>query len=204
MEALISDWRTRWEEAELPFLIVQLANFMQDPPYPTESHWAGLRNVQRELVNSTPSTGLAVTIDIGEWNDIHPLNKKEVGQRLSLQARRIAYKDNEVIADGPVFRSIQAEGNRLVLSFEEGSNDIVPVQELKGFAIAGTDGKFEWARATVEGNRVEVWSETIAEPKRVRYAWRNNPEEANLKNRQGLPASPFEAELTDNKQPRQQ
>lgn len=204
MEALIGDWRARWEEPALPFLIAQLSNFMQDPPYPSESHWAELRNAQRELVNSTPHTGLAVTIDIGEWNDIHPLNKKEAGRRLSLQARRIAYKDNEVIADGPIFRSMHAEGSRLILSFEERSNDLLPVQELKGFAIAGADGKFEWAQAAVKGNQVEVWSKTIAEPTRVRYAWRNNPEEANLKNRRGLPASPFEAGLTGNEQPRQQ
>lgn len=197
MEALINDWRGLWKQPELPFLIVQLANFMQDPARPAESHWAELRNIQSELSKTVPNTGLAVTIDIGEWNDIHPLNKKDVGRRLSLQAQRIAYGDLNMIANGPVYRSMTVEGNRLILSFEEGTNDLMPVEELKGFAVAGADGKFEWAKTAVEGDRVIVWSEHIPAPVKVRYAWGNNPVNANLKNRSGLPASPFEAKLTD-------
>jgi len=197
MEALIGDWRSLWKQPELPFLMVQLANFMQDPPRPAESHWAELRNVQSELSKTIPNTGLVVTIDIGEWNDVHPLNKKEVGKRLSLQAQQIAYGDQDVIGNGPEYRSMTVKGNRLILSFEEGTNDLMPVKELKGFAVAGADGKFEWAEAVVEGNKVIVWNEHIPEPVRVRYAWGNNPGDANLKNRPGLPASPFEATLPE-------
>lgn len=195
METLIGDWRSLWEQPELPFLIVQLANFMQDTPQPAESHWAELRNVQSELSKTIPNTGLAVTIDIGEWNDIHPLNKKDVGKRLSLQAQRIAYGDRDVVADGPVYCSMIVEDNKLVLSFEEGANDLMPVEELKGFSIAGADGKQEWAEAVIDGDKVIVWNKHITNPVKVRYAWANNPVNANLKNRSGLPASPFEAEV---------
>lgn len=195
MESLIGDWRSLWEQPELPFLIVQLANFMQDPPRPAESHWAELRNVQLELSKRIPCTGLTVTIDIGEWNDIHPLNKKDVGKRLSLQAQRIAYGDQNVIADGPIYRSMTVEDNKLILSFEEGTNDLMPMDEVKGFAVAGADGKYEWANAVMDGDKVVVWSEHITRPVKVRYAWGNNPENTNLKNKSGLPASPFEATL---------
>ncbi|HHU97427.1 MAG TPA: sialate O-acetylesterase [Petrimonas sp.] len=196
MKALINDWRTHWNQPDLPFLIVQLANFMQDPAYPSESDWAELREAQRKLVADTPGTGLVVTIDIGEWNDIHPLDKKEVGRRLSLQARRLAYGERETVADGPIHNSIVGEGDRLILSFEgDKSNDLLPVQKLEGFAIAGADGRYHWANASIEDNKVVVWSDSVPEPVSVRYAWGNNPEKANLKNRQGLPASPFEATL---------
>lgn len=197
MKALIGDWRSLWEQPELPFLIVQLANFMQDPPYPAESHWAELRDVQLRLSQAVPNTGLAVTIDIGEWNDIHPLNKKDVGKRLLLQAQRIAYGDNNLICDGPLYDSMTINGNRVILSFRKGTNDLLPVEELEGFAVAGSDGRFEWAKAIMEDNRITVWSDRIAGPVRIRYAWGNNPEKANLGNRAGLPASPFEATLPE-------
>lgn len=202
MTALINDWRKLWKQEHLPFLLVQLPNYMQDAPYPTESHWAELRNVQLQLSQTVPHTGLAVTIDIGEWNDVHPLNKKDVGKRLSLQAQRLVYGDKKVVCNGPVYRSMAVEGNKIILSFEDGTNDLMPLDELKGFAIAGADGKFEWAKAKIENNKVVVWNDTVREPVMVRYAWRNNPEEANLKNKSGLPASPFQAEqptITDNK-----
>jgi len=197
MEALIGNWRNLWKQPELPFLIVQLANFMQDPSWPAESHWAALRNVQSELSKTIPNTGLAVTIDIGEWNDIHPLNKKDVGRRLSLQAQYIAYGDRSVMANGPVYRSMIVEGEKLILTFEQGTNDLLPVEELKGFAVAGTDGKYEWANAEINDDKVIVWNEHIPDPVKVRYAWGNNPLNANLKNRSGLPASPFEAVLPE-------
>lgn len=193
MEALIVDWRQLWQQPELPFLMVQLANFMEDPPHPAESHWAALRNEQRQLSRSIPHTGLVVTIDLGEWNDIHPLNKKDVGQRLSLQAQRVADGDRSVVADGPIFQSMTAKGDKLILSFEEGTNHLQAVDVLRGFEIAGIDGEMQWAEATIQGNNVEVWHPQILEPVEVRYAWRNNPVEANLRNVSGLPASPFQA-----------
>ncbi len=194
MTSLIGDWRKLWKQVDLPFLIVQLANFMQDPPYPSESGWAELRNQQLRLSQTIPNTALAVTIDIGEWNDIHPLNKKEVGRRLSLQAQRIAYGDSKTIAEGPIYQSMLIDGDKIILSFKEGTNEFGTIDELKGFAIAGEDGQFKWAKAVVENNKVVVWNSEIKNPVKVRYAWRNNPTEANLKNSAGSPASPFEAE----------
>jgi len=197
MESLIVQWRDLWKQNDLPFLIVQLPNFMLDPSYPAESNWAEMREIQLKLSKTIPHTGLAVTIDIGEWNDIHPLNKKEVGKRLALQAQRVAYGNQQVVSDGPLFHSLRAEGNRLIIHFKEGSNNLLPVEKLKGFSLQGADGRVEWAEAHIEGNRVIVWNDLIKESVKVRYAWGNNPDGANLRNREGLPASPFEASLPD-------
>ncbi|GHS98630.1 9-O-acetylesterase [Bacteroidia bacterium] len=190
MSTLISDWRSLWK-AELPFLIVQLANFMESALLQQNSGWAELRNVQLELSKTIPNTGLAVAIDLGEWNDIHPLNKKDVGKRLALQARKLAYGE-KIITDGPVYQSAKIEGNKIILSFKEGTNDLRPVDELKGFAVAGADGIFKLSKASINGNQVVVWNDEISQPVKVRYAWANNPEGANLYNKEGLPASPFQ------------
>ncbi len=192
LSALINDWRTYWKREDLPFLLVQLPNFMESRPYPSESGWAGLRDAQLKISQTVPNTGLAVTIDLGEWNDIHPLNKKDVGYRLFLQAKRLIYGDKSVIADGPVYESMQPDGNKIILSFKEGTNDLMPVKELKGFAVAGEDGKYRWAESRIEGKTVIIWNDAVSHPVKIRYAWENNPEEANLRNKNGLPASPFE------------
>ena len=197
MTALVCEWRSLWQRHDLPFLMVQLPNFMLDPPYPAESNWAEMREVQLQLSKTIPHTGLAVTIDVGEWNDIHPLNKKVVGERLALQAVRVAYGEKDVISDGPLFHSLSSEGNKLIISFKEGTNNLLPVGKLRGFSLQGADGRVEWAEALIEGNRVIVWNDKISEPVKVRYAWGNNPEGANLRNREGLPASPFQASLTN-------
>lgn len=195
METLICEWRCLWGQHDLPFLIVQLANFMQDPPQPSRSNWAEMREIQLELSRTIPYTGLAVTIDIGEWNDIHPLNKKDVGKRLALQAERIAYGDKNVTGDGPLFHSMSAERNRLVISFKKGTDNLLPVDKLQGFSLQGADGTVGWAEAIIEGNKVVVWCDKITNPVKVKYAWGNNPVGANLRNREGLPASPFQASL---------
>ncbi|WP_280744311.1 MULTISPECIES: sialate O-acetylesterase [unclassified Parabacteroides] len=192
LSALINNWRELWKQPDLPFLLVQLPNFQRN--YPGESEWAELRNVQRELCMNTPNTGLAVTIDVGEWNDIHPLNKKDVGYRLSLQARRLVYGENTIIVDGPLYESKEIAGNKIILTFRKGTDDFMPMEELKGFAIAGRDGEFQEAKARIENGKIIVWNDGIADPVQVRYAWANNPEEANLRNRTRLPASPFRTE----------
>ncbi|MCL1943875.1 MAG: beta galactosidase jelly roll domain-containing protein [Candidatus Azobacteroides sp.] len=194
MSTLIADWRHRLNQPDLPFFIVQLASFMKSYDYPTESNWAELREVQLKLSQAVPNTGLAVTIDIGEWNDIHPLNKKEVGKRLSLLAQNISYGYKNVICNGPIYKSMTVEGGKIILSFEEGTNDLQPVDELKGFTIAGLNKKFVNAKAIVTGNNVMVWSDDITQPVMVRYAWADNPEGANLYNKEGLPASPFQTD----------
>ena len=193
VSTLINDWRTLWNRPDLPFLIAQLPNFMRSYDYPTESQWAGLRNAQLKLSQDIPFTGLTVAIDLGEWNDIHPLNKKDVGNRLSLQAQKIAY-GKKIIADGPVYEGMKIEGGKIILSFKDGTGDFMPVKELKGFAIAGKDEKYKWANAIIDNKKIIVWNDEISNPVKVRYSWANNPEDANLKNKSGLPASPFETE----------
>lgn len=192
MEALINNWRNLFDKPELPFIIAQLPNFMKVRDYPTDSDWARLRDVQLKLSQTIPNVGLTVNIDLGEWNDIHPLNKKDVGYRLFLQVEKLIYGNKKIIADGPVYESYTIEGNKIILSFKEGTNDFVPVKELKGFAIAGEEGQYHWAKAEIEKGKVLVWNDAIPNPVRVRYAWADNPGEVNLRNKSGLPASPFQ------------
>ncbi|MDF2932077.1 MAG: sialate O-acetylesterase [Chryseobacterium sp.] len=192
LTTMITDWRNKWNQKEMPFFTVQLANFMEPKTQPIESNWAELRDQQRQVSLNVPNTGLAVIIDIGEWNDIHPLNKKTVGDRLALQALKVADKKN-IIADGPVYQSMKVEGNKIILSFKNGTEDFASVSELKGFAIKDKDGKYEWAKAKIEGNKIIVWNDTVSNPISVRYDWADNPD-GNLKNKTGLPASPFTTE----------
>lgn len=192
LPALIKDWRTKWSIGDFPFLIMQLPNFMEAKSAPSESNWALFREAQLKTL-SVKNTALAVGIDIGEWNDVHPLNKKDVGKRLSLAAEKIAYNKRNLVSSGPIFKSMKIEGNRAVLSFTNiGSALIVRgIGELKEFAIAGNDKKFVWAKAKIVGDKIIVWNNEVLYPVAVRYAWADNPEGANLYNKEGLPASPF-------------
>ena len=194
LTALINDWRMKWNRTDLPFIIAQLPNFMQPKENPSESNWAMLRESQLKAL-ALPSTGMAVNIDLGEWNDIHPLNKKDVGHRLALIAMKIAYGDPNVISSAPVYKSMVVEGNKIILSFTEIGNGFAPTENLKNFAIAGENKQFVWADAKIEGDKVIVWSDKVRNPVAVRYAWADNPEGANLRNKEGLPSSPFR---TDN------
>jgi sialate O-acetylesterase len=189
---LIKDWRQHWQEGDFPFLFVQLPNFMEAKEQPSESNWALLREAQLNTL-SVPNTGMAVTIDLGEWNDIHPLNKKEVGKRLALGAEKVAYNENNVYS-GPIYRSMQVSGNKIILTFSNCGSGLISKEngELKEFAIAGQDGEYLWAKARIENNKVIVWNDVINHPVSVRYAWADNPANANLYNKEGLPASPFE------------
>lgn len=189
--ALIADWRQKWNQEDFPFLYVQLANFMQAKNEPSESGWAMLREAQLKTL-AMPDTGMAVITDIGEWNDIHPLNKEDVGKRLALAAQKIAYGEKGVVYSGPIYKSMKIEGNKIIISFTNvGSGLIAKGGELKYFAIAGADKKFVWAKAKIEADKVVVWNDKIANPASVRYAWADNPEGANLYNKEGLPASCF-------------
>jgi sialate O-acetylesterase len=190
--ALIADWRGKWKQGDFPFLYVQLANFMEVKDKPTESNWAELREAQLKTL-SVPSTAMAVTIDIGEWNDVHPLNKEDVGRRLALAARKVAYGDDEVVYSGPIYKSMKIDANKIILEFTNIGGGLIAKGggELKHFAIAGADKKFIWAKAKIEGDKVIVWNDDITSPVAVRYGWADNPEGANLYNKKGLPASPF-------------
>jgi sialate O-acetylesterase len=192
---MINDWRTKWGY-EFPFLWVQLANFMQPSSTPSQSEWAELREAQSRTL-SLPQTGQAVIIDIGEANDIHPRNKQDVGYRLALAAEKAAY-GKDLVYSGPVYQSMKKEGNKIILSFINTGSGLVAKDTygyLKGFAIAGNDQQFVWAKAEINGDKVIVYNEKIMDPVAVRYAWGDNPADANLYNKESLPASPFR---TDN------
>jgi sialate O-acetylesterase len=191
LSSLIADWRQKWGEGDFPFLIVQLPNFMMARDKPSQSNWALLRESQLKTL-SMPNTGLAVTIDVGEWNDIHPLDKKDVGKRLALAAQKVAYGDDHVVASGPIYQSMKVEGSKVILTFTNvGGGLVAKGGILRSFAIAGTDTQFVWGDAKIEGDNVVVSSAAIVNPVAVRYAWADNPADANLYNKEGLPASPF-------------
>lgn len=189
--AMIQDWRLHWGQGDFPFLFVQLANFTAPPAEPGESEWAELREAQ-SMALALPHTGMAVAIDVGEANDIHPKNKQEVGHRLALAARAVAY-GQDVVYSGPLYQSMAVEGSSIRLWFRHLGGGLATQggEPLKGFAIAGEDKKFVWAEARIEGETVVVHSDQVPKPVAVRYAWANNPEGCNLCNRAGLPASPF-------------
>lgn len=197
MLTLIEQWREDWGRGDFPFLYVQLANFMESAAEPGESSWAQLREAQLQTLTAD-RTAMAVAIDLGEWNDIHPLNKKDVAERLARTARHVAYGE-EIPYSGPLYESMDIDGSRVTLSFTHRAQGLTAKAEgsensgtkLRGFAIAGEDGIFKWAEARIEGEKVVVWSEEVEDPVAVRYAWADNPDQANLYNSEGLPASPF-------------
>jgi sialate O-acetylesterase len=188
---MIQSWREEWQQGDLPFFWAQLANFMAVDDDPNaESNWAFLREAQSAAL-SLPKTGQAILIDIGEADDIHPRNKLDVGRRLALAARNIVY-DEDVVYSGPTFRECEFQDGRATISFDHiGSGLVARGGAPRGFALAGPDGRFVWADARIEGDRVVVWSDSVAEPAAVRYAWADNPASANLYNVEGLPAGPF-------------
>lgn len=191
--AMIRDWREKWNIGAFPFLFVQLANYMEPAIVPQESSWAGLREAQ-SMTLSVPATGMAVIIDIGEAKDIHPRNKDDVGYRLSLAAMKVAY-GKDVVYSGPVYKSMTVNGNEATLEFTSAGSGLVAKDRygyLKSFMVAGADRKFVWAKAWLApGNKVVVSSPLVPDPVAVRYAWADNPDDANLYNIEGLPASPF-------------
>ncbi|MFP4281608.1 MAG: sialate O-acetylesterase [Opitutales bacterium] len=190
---LIDDWREQWDHPDLLFLIAQLPNYMDVDYLPPESNWARMREVQFETSKLRRHVGIGINIELGEWNDIHPAAKKEVGERLALQARRLFYGEEDLIASGPVFRAQEIRGDHLVLHFDEVGDGLVSRdgEPLAHFAIAGEDKQFRWAEAKIDGDTVVVWRDDVPNPRYVRYAWADNPDFANLSNQSGLPAAPF-------------
>ena len=190
---MIEDWRRRWHVGAFPFLFVQLANYMAADSEPVlESNWAALRESQSAALR-LPNTAQAVIIDIGEGGDIHPKNKQDVGARLALAARKVAYGEKSVVYSGPTFRRQRVRGDRVIVHFDHVGGGLTTRggSPPGGFAIAGADRHFVWANASIEGDSVVVWSDRVKNPVAVRYAWDNNPTRANLYNREGLPAAPF-------------
>lgn len=190
--AMIRQWRAQWQAPQLPFLWTQLANFRSGADTTVDSPWAMLRESQSATLK-LPYTAQAVTIDIGDPDDIHPRNKQEVGRRLALAARHVAYGES-LVYSGPGYREAKFDGGSVRIGFElQGSALAVRGggKAAHGFEVAGDDRRFHPAQATIQGDVVVVSSKDVAQPKAVRYAWRDNPSDADLANREGLPASPF-------------
>lgn len=194
---MIRDWRAQWGY-DFPFLWVQLANFMAVRPEPSESEWAELREAQN-MTLSLPATGQTVITDIGDAGDIHPRNKRDVGYRLSRTALSVAYGRTDIAAGGPVFKEMKRTGSRLELTFDT-TGALRPVDGnrygyLHGFAVAGPDRRFVWAKAYVAGrDKVVVFSDDVSDPEAVRYGWADNPQDDDLTDDSGLLASPFRTE----------
>jgi sialate O-acetylesterase len=199
---MIADWREHWQQGDFPFLFVQLANYKHPQVQPSEGQWAIIRESQLKTL-AVPNTGMAVAIDLGEARTVHPLDKMDIGLRLALAAKHVAY-GQKLVFSGPIYDTMKVEGNKIRLHFKYSETGLKigtapwtrfpppaqPVTELTGFAIAGADKNFVWAQAKIDGNDVVVSSDQVAAPVAVRYGWANDPP-CNLYNKENLPASPF-------------
>lgn len=180
--AMIADWRKRWQSPELPFLFVQLPPYKKTPPE--------FREMQAATAAKVAHTAMAVTTDVGNEKDVHPLDKVPVGKRLALAARAVAYGEG-IPYSSPVYQAMKVADGKVVLSFTHADGGLVAKDgSLKGFTIAGEDGNFIPAEAEIRGSEVVVGSKDVPQPKAVRYGWSNVPD-VNLWNKDGLPASPF-------------
>lgn len=193
-KTLVEEWRTKYQNPTLPVISVQLPGFMEVYDYPTDGGWAQLREVQRRSVEEIPYSAMAVAIDCGEWNDIHPLNKQTIADRMVAAARVLAYGE-QIPYEGPSVERVVKSGDELIVHFTKRGGKPVDMADVKWCAVAGEDGRFEWAEAKVEKGRL-VLKSRVENPVKVRYAWADNPEGAALKNKHGFPASPFEVEIT--------
>jgi sialate O-acetylesterase len=206
---LIGDWRSRWGHVDFPFLVVQLPGWDHSKDPPERHQWPWLREAQSMTVQKVPRTGLAVAIDVGDPHDVHPANKTDIGLRLALAARKIAYGE-DVVHSGPIFRDFAISDGTVRLRFDEVGGGLAigqspwlakgveqfPADRLIGFAIAGDDRKWHDAEARIDGESVIVSAAAVPRPVAVRYGWANAPR-CNLANREGLPASPFRTDDWD-------
>jgi sialate O-acetylesterase len=184
--AMIADWRAKWKLGDFPFLYVQIAPFKGQPPE--------IREAQFLTLAKSKNTAMTVTTDCGDANDIHPKQKEPVGHRLSLAARALAYGE-KIVYSGPLYQEMKAAGGKAWISFSHVGGGLVAKDGgLKGFTLAGADRKFVPAKAVIEGDKVVVSAEGLADPKAVRYGWDNVPD-VNLFNKEGLPASPFRTDV---------
>ncbi|MEK7412604.1 MAG: sialate O-acetylesterase [Planctomycetota bacterium] len=205
LEALITTWRAGWKQGEIPFVVVQLPNFggggqyssptckpVQVDPVEEEAHWPPLREAQRRVVAGQSNTALLVAIDIGDEKNVHPVNKAELGRRWALLAMQMAYGKKDAVVSGPVFAGCTFKDGKAVATFTTVGGGLTAKGdgEIKGFAIAGKDGKFVWAKAVIDGATVVLSSDAVKEPTAIRYAWAENPI-GNLINTEGFPAGPF-------------
>jgi len=197
LPSLVNDWRSQFGLGDFPFLIVQLANYQKRLDRPANSNWAELREAQYLTTKAVPNAQVALAIDIGVADDVHPRNKQEVGRRLALDALATVY-GRPIEYSGPTYRSMEVHENSIRLSFDHASGGLTTRGggKLEGFAIAGKDGRFEWADAVIDGAGIVVSSTEMEHPVAVRYAWADNPA-CNLENRSGLPAVPFRTDAPE-------
>lgn len=195
---MIQSWREDWKQGDFPFYWVQLADFMDEKPQPTDSAWAELREAQTLVLDKLPHTGQAVIIDLGEAADIHPKKKLDVGRRLARLALANEY-GKSILSKSPRYDSMEKQGNTIVVKFKDVGGGLHPVdsKDVLGFAIAGADKKFVWAKAVIanpqngaKADTVAISSKEVPDPVAVRYAWADNPV-CNLYNDALLPVTPF-------------
>ena len=194
LPAMIADWRGRFAQGDFPFGIVSLANYRERKDLPQESTWAVVREAQALTARGLPGCGLALAIDLGEADDIHPKNKQDVGRRLALWAEATHYGRNHEWS-GPWYTGMTVEQSAIRLRFDHlgGGLRSADGRPLTGFAIAGENHVFTWAEATIDGDTVVLKAAKVAKPMAVRYAWADNPD-CNLANKAGLPAVPFRSD----------
>ncbi len=205
---LINDWRRHWRNPEMPFIFVQLTAFERNSPNarlpedfwvgraPSDGAWPRLREIQAATLK-VPNTGMVVSIDVGDAFDLHPRDKQTLGYRAAKEAERIVFHGNPA-STGPLYDAMKIEGDKIRISFRNVGQGLVAKGGAPAtFAIAGTDGKFVWADAKIDGDTILVWSDKVREPVAVRYAWSGWPGNANLFNRDGFPASPFRTDQPD-------
>jgi sialate O-acetylesterase len=190
---LITGWRQKWNQGDFPFYFVQLPNLGIAPKTPGEGdvRWAEMREAELMTWQKVPNTGMAITLDVGDANNLHPPDKKDVGDRLALQALANTY-GRKIEASGPIYESMTVEGSKIRLKFTHlGGGLVARGGPLKQFSICGVDKKWAWGDAVIDGDTVVVSSADVPTPVAVRYAWANEPEGCNLYNKAGLPASTF-------------
>lgn len=192
LTGMIGSWRKAWGLGDFPFLIVQLTDFNYNEDGATGIKWARLRDAQSAVADHVPQTGLAVTLGLGDPENIHPIRKMEVGERLALWAKKLAY-GKDVVCQGPVFDSVKYSGGEAIVLFRPltGGLKTSDQKEVGGFAVAGSDKQFKPAQVRLEKNQVVLKSAEVANPTFVRYAWCNRPADANLTDESNLPARPF-------------
>ncbi|MEN8782981.1 MAG: sialate O-acetylesterase [Akkermansiaceae bacterium] len=201
-EGLVKGWRSVFDNEDLSFYWVQLANFRNPEDKPEGGGWGPVREGQRRALR-LPKTGMAVIIDIGNAKDIHPKNKQDVGKRLALWALAKDY-GKDVVPSGPLYKSMKKDGSKIRVSFDHVGSGLMtgekkgldPVKETKGaelarFSIQDKAGKWHWAKAKIDGKDIVVWHAEVKDPQHVRFGYESNPVGINLYNKEGLPASPF-------------
>lgn len=196
LKTMIKSWRTKWRQGDFPFYFVQLPGFQEPTPLPVQENasWAIMREAFAEVAKNTPNTGMAITIDIGEAKDVHPQQKAKVGERLARLALNKDYAKKDIVWTGPIMKSCKFENDKAVITFETGGSPLTTKNggKIKRFALCNKDGRFINANAEIiNADTVEVSSPEVAKPTIVYYAWAQNPEDVNLMNKAGLPASPF-------------